>query len=145
MTAATIDPCQAVQVGVRAVLLGHAPLVSLLFDDQSVWDEPPEDGGFAYVHIGEATAIPDGTHSGQGRQVVETIHSWDKARTAESVNAIGAEIVAALDYQHAALDAAVEGVTVWMVRHEFSQTLRDPDRTIRHRIDRVRIYVSQGV
>jgi len=32
-----------------------------------------------------------------------------------------------------------------MVRHEFSQTLRDPDRTIRHRMDRFRIYTTQEV
>lgn len=145
MTTPTIDPCEAVQVGIRAVLLGDAQLVAMLSDDQSVWDEPPEDEGYPYVHIGEVTSIIDGTHSGQGRQVVETIHSWARSRTAALVNEIGARVVAALDLQHVALDAAVSGVTVWMVRHEFSQTMRDPDRTIRHRIDRFRIYTSQEV
>lgn len=145
MTTPTIDPCEAVQVGIRELLLGDAQLVALLSDDESVWDEPPEDEGYPYVHIGEVTSIIDGTHSGQGRQVVETIHSWARSRTAALVNEIGARVVAVLDLQHAALDSAVEGVTVWMVRHEFSQTMRDPDRTIRHRIDRFRIYTSQEV
>jgi hypothetical protein len=144
MTTATIDPCEDVQVGVRTVLLATAPLTAII--GQNVWDEPPEDHDWSrgYVHIGEATTIPDGTHDGQGRQVVETIHSWAKSRSAQDVNRIGAEVVAALDLQAAALDA-VCSATVWMIRHEFSQTLRDPDRTIRHRIDRFRIYTSQEV
>jgi hypothetical protein len=140
----TIDPLDAVQVGLRTLLLGDAALTALI-GESSVWDEPPEDEDFPYVHIGEATSILDGTHSGQGRQVAETLHSWDKARTARSVNRIGARLVAVLDLQAEAFDAVTSGVTVWMIRHEFSQTLRDPDRTIRHRIDRFRIYTSQEV
>lgn len=143
MTTATVDPVQAVQVGLRALLLAQAPLTEII-GSNGVWDEPPEDGPFPYVHIGEATSIVDGTHSGQGRQVSETLHSWGKARSAKAVNEIGALLVATLDLQAAALDAVTSGVTVWMVHHEFSQTLRDPDRTIRHRIDRFRIYTSQS-
>lgn len=144
MTTETIDPCQAVQVAVRAVLLDRAALVALI--GENVWDEPPEDHDWTrgYVHIGEATTIPDGTHGGQGRQVVETIHSWAKARSAEPVNAIGAEVVAALDLQADVISAACS-VTVWMAHHEFSQTLRDPNREIRHRIDRFRFYTTQEV
>lgn len=145
MTTATIDPSDAVQVGMRSLLLADSPLVLLLDTDESVWDEPPEDGGYPYVHIGEVTTIPDGTHGGQGRQVAATLHSWAKARSARAVNEIGERLVAVLDLQHAALDAATTGVTVWMVRHEFSQTLRDPDREIRHRMDRFRIYTTQEV
>ncbi len=144
MTTPTIDPVQAVQIGIRSLLLADDDLTDLI-GVNDVWDEPPEDARMPYVHIGEATSISDGTHSAQGRQVVETIHSWAKARTAAAVNDIGERVVAVLDLQHAALDAAVAGVTVWMIRHEFSQTLRDPDREIRHRIDRFRIYTSQEV
>lgn len=143
MTTATIDPVDAVQIGIRAVLLAVPALVAII-GPQGVWDEPPEDEPFPYVHIGEATSIPDGTHSGQGRQVVPTLHSWARARSARAVNQIGALVVAALDLQEATLDAATSGVTVWMLRHEFSQTLRDPNREIRHRIDRFRIYTSQS-
>ena len=141
MTTPTVDPTDAVQVGIRTLLLADTALGLLIGD--GVWDEPPEDTTFPYVHIGEATSIVDGTHSGQGRQVVPTLHSWAKARSARPVNEIGARLVAVLDLQEAALNAATSGVTVWMVKHEFSQTLRDPDRTIRHRIDRFRIYTSQ--
>jgi hypothetical protein len=144
VTTPTIDPCDAVQIGVRTLLL-DVPALTSIIGTQSVWDEPPEDEAMPYVHVGEATSIPYGTHGGQGRQVVETIHSWDKARTAHGVNVIGGLVVAALDLQHAALDAVTSGVTVWMVKHEFSQTLRDPDRQFRHRIDRFRIYTSQEV
>lgn len=143
MTALTVDPIDAVQIGVRTLLLARTSLTALI-GANNVWDEPPEDWSRHYVHIGEATSIPSGTHGGQGRQVVETIHSWAKSRSARSVNAIGAEIVAALDLQESALDA-VTSVTVWMVRHEFAQVLRDPDREIRHRIDRFRIWTTQEV
>lgn len=144
MITPTIDPVQAVQIGIRAVLLGDVTLTGII-GARSVWDEPPEDEQMPYVHIGESTSIPDGSHGGQGRQVAATLHSWAKARSAKSVNDIGVRLVALLDHQHAALDAATSGVTVWMVIHEFSQTLRDPDRTIRHRIDRFRVYTSQEV
>lgn len=144
MITPTVDPVQAVQIGIRAVLLGDATLTGII-GPRSVWDEPPEDEEMPYVHIGEQTSIPDGTHGGQGRQVASTLHSWAKARSAASVNSIGERLVALLDHQHGALDAATSGVTVWMVRHEFSQTLRDPDRTIRHRMDRFRIYTTQEV
>lgn len=144
MTTPTIDPVQAVQVGIRAVLLDDAALTAII-GSRSVWDEPPEDEQMPYVHIGESTSIPDGVHTGQGRQVAATLHSWARARSAQAVNEIGVRLVALLDHQHAALDAATSGVTVWMVRHEFSQTLRDPDREIRHRIDRFRIWTTQEV
>lgn len=147
MTIATIDPCDAVQIGLRTLLLADTALTTII-GPSNVWDEPPEDiftAGHKYVHIGEATSIPDGTHSGQGRQVAATLHSWAVARSARAVNEIGARLVAVLDLQAAALDAVTSGVTVWMLHHEFSQTLRDPDRRIRHRMDRFRIYTSQEV
>lgn len=143
MTTPTVDPVDAVQVGMRTVLLATSGLVAIV-GPTGVWDEPPEDEPFPYVHIGECTTIPDGTHSGQGRQIAATLHSWARARSARAVNQIGEQLVAALDLQEATLNAATSGVTVWMVRHEFSQTLRDPDRTIRHRMDRFRIYTSQA-
>lgn len=144
MTTPTIDPLDVVQIGIRTLLLAR-PTLTAIIGATGVHDEPPEDGPFPYVHIGEATSIPDGTHGGAGRQVAATLHSWARARTARAVNSIGEELVAALDHQAAALDAVTSDVTVWMVRHEFSQTLRDPDREIRHRIDRFRIYTSQEV
>ena len=142
MTVVTIDPVQAIQIGMRALLLADGTLTALI-GEQSVWDEPPEDEEMPYVHIGEATSIADGTHSGQGRQVAATLHSWAKARSAKAVNDIGTRLVAVLDLQETALDAVTSGVTVWMIRHEFSQTLRDPNREIRHRIDRFRIWTNQ--
>ena len=139
-----LDPVYAIQVGMRTLLLADVTLVALLADSESVWDEPPEDGPFPYVHIGEATTIPDGTHDSPGYQVVETLHSWAHARSSQPVNDIGARLVAVLNLQEAALDAATTGFNVWRVWHEFGQVLRDPDRTIRHRIDRFRIYVHQS-
>ena len=144
MTTPTVDPLDAVQVGIRTLLLAR-PTLTAIIGPSGVHDEPPEDGGFPYVHIGEATSIPSGTHGGQGRQVAATLHSWAKARSARSVNSIGEELVAALDLQESALNAVTSGVTVWMSRHEFSQTLRDPDREIRHRIDRFRIWTTQEI
>jgi hypothetical protein len=135
------DPLDAMQAGIRAVLLADAGLVALV--GQRVYDEPPEDVPFPYVHIGESTSIPDGTHDSPGYQVAATLHSWAKARSMRPVNEIGARLVAALNLQEAAVDAAVTGLTVWRVWHEFAQTLRDPDRTIRHRIDRFRFFVHQ--
>lgn len=135
-----IDPADAVQAGIFALLDGDATLDGLI---TGVYDGVPEDVEPAYVVIGEMTATPDGTHSAEGRQTSATLHTWTRSASFEPTNAIAGRIVALLYHKAAALDAVVPGHKVWRVEHEFSQTLVDPEPGIRHRVDRFRVWTSQ--
>lgn len=134
------DPADALQVGIYELLTGDALLVGLA----SVYDEVPEDAEHPYVVIGEMTATPDGAHGSRGRSTACVLHTWTRAPSNRPGNAIGARIAALLTGEHMALDAEVAGHTVWRVAHEFSQTLRDPEPGIRHRVDRFRVWTREA-
>lgn len=134
------DPADAVQVGLFTLLDSDVTMSDLT---TGIFDDVPEGQPHPYVVIGEALSTPANVHGRHGRQVVSTLHTWTRARSHRPGNQIGARLVALLAQGHAALDPLVDGHSVWMVNHEFHQVLRDPDREIRHRIDRVRIWTSQ--
>lgn len=135
----TADPADALQAGIYALLSADAG-VSALAD---VYDEVPEDVSAPYVVLGEVVTTDASTHDGQGRETVATLHTWTKARSFKPGNDIGAALVAALDRQAATLDAEVAGHSVWWTRHESAHTMRDPDPTLRHRVDTFRVRTSQ--
>lgn len=133
------DPADAVQVGLYELLSGDVTLAALA----DVYDDIPEGAAKPYVVIGEITAVEDSAHGSPGRATDTTLHTWTEALSFRPGNQIAARVVALLAKQHVALDALVDGHAVWRVDHEFSQTLRDPDPNIRHRVDRFRIWTRQ--
>ena len=135
-----VDPADDVQVGLFALLDGDTQLSSLV---TGVFDDVPEDQPHPYVVIGEALSTPANVHGRHGRQVVSTLHTWTRARSHRPGNQIGARLVALLAQGQTVLDPFVDGHVVWMINHEFHQNLRDPNREIRHRVDRFRIWTSQ--
>lgn len=137
---AAVDPADAVQAGVFALLNGDAALKALV---SGVYDGVPEANEPPYVVIGEMTSIPDGVQGIEGRQTSAAVHSWSRSEGFKTVNSIGGRVVALLTHRHAALGALVAGHVVWRVEHEFGQTLDDPEPGIRHRIDRFRIWTAQ--
>lgn len=139
MTQIASDPAGAVQNGIYELLSGDVDLAALA----SVYDGPPEDAEPAYVVIGAMISTPDGAHNSHGRQTVATLDTWTRAQGFKPGNDIGHRLGELLTHRHAALDALVEGHTVWRVEHEFSQTLTDPEPGIRHRVDRYRIWTTQ--
>ena len=134
-----VDPADAVQVGIYELLSGDVTLTALA----AVYDFVPENAEPDYVVIGEMLSTPDGAHGSHGRQTSAVLHTWTRANSHRPGNAIGARIVALLNRGDAALDPLVDGHTVWMVEHEFAQTLIDPEPGIRHRVDRFRIWTRQ--
>lgn len=134
------DPADALQVGIYELLSGDAALDALI---TGVFDSVPEDTEPPYVTIGEMLATPDGAHGSHGRQTSCVIHTWTRAASHRPGNMIGARIAALLSRQDEALDPHVADHKVWMVEHEFSQTLVDPEPGIRHRVDRFRIWTRQ--
>ena len=134
------DPADALQVGVFELLDGDATLGALV---TGVFDDVPEATARPYVSIGEMTSTEDSAHGAPGRETAALIHTWTDAQSFRPGNQIAARVVALLARQHAALDALVDGHVVWMIEHEFGQTLNDPDPTVRHRVDRFRIWTRQ--
>lgn len=133
------DPADALQVGLYSLLSGDATLATLA----DVYDGVPEDAEPDYVVIGEMMATPDGAHGSHGRQTSCVLHTWTRAESHRPGNTIGARIAALLSRREEDLDPLVDGHTVWMVEHEFSQTLVDQAPGIRHRVDRYRIWTRQ--
>jgi hypothetical protein len=133
------DPTDALQAGIYAILSGDATLTALA----NVYDGVPEGDDPAWVIIGETLSAPDGVHGLEGRQTSFTIHTWARAHGFAPVNTIGARVVALLWHRHTELSAEVAGHRVWRVDHEYSQTLRDPEPDLRHRVDRFRIWSHQ--
>lgn len=136
-----VDPSNALQAGLYALLSGDATLAGLV---GGVYDGVPENASPPYVTIGEITSIPDGVHGKEGRQTSVMVHTWTSGDGMAPANAIGARVVALLWHRHAALDAVVSGHDVWRVSHEFAQTMDDPEPHLRHRVDRFRIWSSQS-
>lgn len=134
-----IDPADALQVGLYSVLSADSTLTGLA----SVYDGVPEGSSPPYVVIGQMTSTPGGVHGVEGRETVVTLHSWAVAKGFKPVNVIGARLVRLLHHGEAALDLATSGHVVWMVRHEFAQTLDDPEPGLRHRVDQFRVWTSQ--
>nr|WP_281373649.1 DUF3168 domain-containing protein [Haloechinothrix aidingensis] len=121
-------------------MTGDTALMDLV---TGVYDEVPEDAELDYVRIGDVQSSPDNTHGRHGRQLVHTIHTWSRARSSRPGNRIGERLVALLARNHAALDTHVAGHAVYLIAHESTQQLRDPEPSIRHRVDRFRIYTAQ--
>lgn len=135
-----VDPSEALQVGLYALLTADAPLMALA----AVFDEPPENHPGDYVILGpRKSSVPDDVHGGSGRQTVITTDTWTRARSSIPGDRIGARLVALIAHQHAAIDALVVGHKVWKARWESSQSVDDPERALRRRTDQFRIHTAQ--
>lgn len=134
------DPADALQAGIYTLLSTDSALSTL---GAETYDGVPENVEPPYITVGEMLSGPDGAHGSYGRQTSCVIHTWTRAESHRPGNQIGARIAALLSRQEEGLDPLVAGHKVWMVAHEFAQTLVDPEPGIRHRIDRFRIWTRQ--
>ncbi|MEU2450054.1 DUF3168 domain-containing protein [Streptomyces sp. NPDC012765] len=127
-----------VQQAVYGRLTADEELMALI---TGVYDHVPENVVFDYVHIGEATEIPDNRHGGFGRETVPSLHVWTRHRGHGPGLRIAARITALLDHQ----PLTIEGLHHVSTRFEFSQTLTDPEPPgdIRHIPMRFRITTEQ--
>lgn len=124
MTSAS-TPLLEIQSAVYQRLSGDGELSGMV---TGVFDGVPESQTHPYVELGEAIETPRNTSNDFGREVVVTLHIWDRYRGFARCLAIANRITALLDHQAMVLP----GHQVVSVRHEFSQTLKDPDPEIRH-------------
>lgn len=136
------DPADAIQSGLYQLLTSDPALDVLI---TGVYDHVPEGVEPDYVVIGEMMSTPDDAHGAHGRQTSAVLHTWTRALSHRPGNKIGARLAALLARADEALDPLVPGHKVWMVEHEFAQTLVDPEPGLRHRVDRFRIWTRQEV
>lgn len=134
------DPAIPLQRGLYSLLSGDTALLQLV---TGVFDEPPEDQPYDFLLIGPKQSIPENTHTSLGRQNVIQFDTYTRARSSAPGDAIGARLVELLHQRQDDINPLVDGHVVWKSRWEWSQSLDDPDREIRHRIDRFRIHTSQ--
>lgn len=141
----TLDPVQAVQTGVQQLMRNDPTIMQLVTD---VLDEEPDTRNFPYITVPDPESIPDGTHDDPGRRIELRIHTYARGdvrpRNYRVDNQVGARIVTLFDHQHAALDPFVAGHSVWMIRHVSARKMPDRDRSIRHRMDRIRVWTTNS-
>ncbi|MGH3599812.1 MAG: DUF3168 domain-containing protein [Pseudonocardiaceae bacterium] len=129
-------PLLLIQAAIFSRLTADVTLAGLV---TGVFDEVPEDAAHPYVVVGEAIETPRNAHAQFGREVVVTLHVWSRYRGFAQAITIVNRITALLDQQ----PMSIAGHAVVSVRHEFTQTLRDPDPEIRHVPIRFRVTTEQ--
>lgn len=108
-------------------------------ESPDVYDHVSEGAPHPYVVIGDTVTTPDNTHSGFGWRTIATLEVWVKERGYKQANAIKNRLVQLFDHQPLVLD----GFHTVVVKHEFDQTLRDPDPRLRRAILRLVIETEQ--
>ncbi|MFJ3705029.1 MULTISPECIES: DUF3168 domain-containing protein [unclassified Streptomyces] len=127
-----------IQRAIFAVLTADEVLTDAI---AAVHDYLPEQAAYPFVVIGEAIETPDNSHDRYGRQTVVTLHVWTQARGHTEGLTIAKRVTALLDHQ----PLTIEGLDHVVTRHEFSQTLTDPEPpgNIRHVVLRYRVVTEQ--
>lgn len=145
MTAVFRDSLGPIQQAFYDRMVGDETLIGLLWhqiDDDvltGVYDQPPEEAQHPYVDLGQGIETPRNTLAEAGAEAVQTLHVWSRQRNfAEGLQIVG-RLRELFDHQ----PLTVAGHHLVSVRHEMTQTLRDPDPEIRHLPVRFRITTEQ--
>ena len=99
-----------------------------------VWDDVPRGASFPYVTIGATSERDWSTASEGGGEHILTLHVWSKSPGRRETEIIAAELRAALHDRPLALD----GFRLVNLRHELTDTRRDPDNELYHGVVRMR-------
>lgn len=123
----------ALQRAVFAALSADAALVALL-GSEKIYDDVPQRTGFPYVSFGQSTERDWSTATEDGAEHLVTLHVWSRAAGRKEARMIVEAVRAVL---HDA-PLALVGHRLVNLRHEFSDTRRDPDGETYHGIVRYR-------
>ncbi|MGW1127456.1 DUF3168 domain-containing protein [Streptomyces sp. NPDC002526] len=126
------------QGAILAVLRGDSDLSALI---SGVYDYVPETATYPFIVVGEAIETPANAHDRYGRETVMTLHVWTQHRGHSQGLTIAARVTALLDHQ----PLTVPGLDHVATRHEYAQTLTDPEPpgNIRHVVLRYRVVTEQ--
>ena len=136
----TLNSSWALQKGIFNALVNDATLTTLL-GGQHVYDDVPQDASFPYLTLGQSVARDWSTGSEDGQEHVLTLHVWSRAGGKKEAH----EIVGAV--RDALHDVALQLTDHQLVnlRHEFSDTRRDPGGELYHGIVRYRAVTEVDV
>jgi hypothetical protein len=118
------DPSLELQVALLSILTGN---VGDAVGDK-VYDEPPVNGVFPYVTLGDCQVLPDKADCIEGVLAYPIVHVWSREPGFAEVKTITKAVLALLDDQ----DIAVPGFNVVVFEFESVHYLRDPDGLTRH-------------
>jgi Protein of unknown function (DUF3168) len=123
----------ALQTAVFAALSTSTELTALLGGPR-IYDDAPHATAFPYITFGQSVVREASTSTEPGDEHIFTIHTWSRSQGRRETHMI-------LDIIRARLHDATPTVTdhrVINLRHEFSDTRRDPDGETIHGICRFR-------
>lgn len=130
------DVLTPLQSALYARLTGDTALMAQVVD---VVDGAPEGTAYPYVVLGEVIETPNNALGEFGADSVITLHVWSKSDGYKEGLEIAGHLRRLLDHQ----PLTVAGHHVVSVRHEQTQTLRDPEPEVRHIPVRFRVTTEQ--
>lgn len=123
----------ALQKSIHAVLMEDAAVLAALGGPR-VYDHVPRGASYPYLTFGQMTVRDWSTGSEASDEHIVTLHVWSKAAGREETQDIIGAVRAALHDRSLALDDH----RLINLRHEFSETRREPDGQHFHGIVRLR-------
>lgn len=123
----------SLQKAVFAALSADATLSGLIGAGR-IHDDAPQQTVFPYLTLGQSTARDWSTATDEGAEHVLTLHVWSRAAGKKEAHAIMRALRQALHDQSLTL----EDHRLVNLRHDFSETARDPDGETVHGIVRFR-------
>lgn len=128
-----LTPEWSLQKAVFAALEADAALTSLIGAGR-IYDDAPQGASFPYITFGATLARDWSTGSDTGAEHVLTLHVWSRAAGKKEAQAIMRILREALHDE----PLVIEDHRLINLRHEFSDTSRDPDGETVHGIVRFR-------
>ena len=123
----------ALQAAIFSKLTADAPVLAAL-GGARIYDEVPTRAEFPYLTFGQSTERDWSTATDLGHEHIFTLHVWSRARGRKEADVALAAVEAALH------DTALtlSGHRLVNLRHEFSDSRREPDGETYHGIARYR-------
>ena len=132
MSAAAHTASDAVRKGVAAALIDDSGLAQTL-GGPKVFDHPPDRLRPPYIVIGRTVASDWSTSGDEGEAVVLFLHVWTKGEQRDRNHAAQADVRRALT-----TEPELDGHHLVALRHELSETRRDPSTGHVHAVMRFR-------
>lgn len=117
----------ALQKAIHEALAADAALIAVLGGTR-IHDDPPQDGPFPFVSLGQTSAVDWGTGTEDGEEHTVTLHVWSRQGGKKEAQAIMAAIRTVL--HQASLTLGNHRLV--NLRHEFSDARRDADGETMH-------------
>ena len=123
----TASASWALQKAIHEALATDAALIAVLGGTR-IHDDPPQDGPFPFVSLGQTSAVDWGTGTEDGEEHTVTLHVWSRQGGKKEAQVIMAAIRAVL--HQASLTLGNHRLV--NLRHEFSDARRDADGETMH-------------